>query len=72
MIVEAIVRWVVQLPGAYILAVWMGFRELGIWWAVAASQIIGCVALFLWFAIGWRRRVGNLAPQGQAMNTIKA
>ena len=72
MIVEAIVRWVVQLPGAYILAVWMGFRELGIWWAVAASQIIGGVALFLWFAIGWRRRVGNLAPQGQAMNTIKA
>ncbi len=60
MIVEAIVRWVVQLPGAYVLAVWMGFKELGIWWAVAASQLIGGVALFAWFAIGWRRRVGHL------------
>lgn len=63
MIVEGIVRWIVQLPGAYMLAVWMGFRELGIWWAVAASQVIGGLALFLWFAIGWRRRIENLAPK---------
>ncbi len=66
MIVEAIVRWVVQLPGAYILAVWMGFRELGIWWAVAGSQLIGGLALFAWFVIDWRRRVENLALKSGA------
>ena len=65
MIVEAIVRWIVQLPGAYILAVWIGFRELGIWWAVAGSQLIGGLALFVWFVIDWRRRVENLALQGK-------
>ena len=66
MVVEAIVRWVVQLPGAYMLAVWMGFRELGIWWAVAGSQLIGGLALFLWFAIGWRRRIENMAPKAKS------
>ena len=66
MVVEAIVRWVVQLPGAYMLAVWMGFREFGIWWAVAGSQLIGGLALFLWFAFGWRRRIENMAPKAKS------
>ena len=72
MIVEAIVRWVVQLPGAYILAVWMGFRELGIWWAVAASQLIGGLALFLWFAIGWRQRVEYPERRNPSSVAVKA
>ena len=66
MIVEAIVRWVVQLPGAYMLAVWMGLQELGIWWAVAASQLIGGLALFSWFAIGWRRRMESMATKAKS------
>ena len=66
MIVEAIVRWIVQLPGAYMLAVWMGFRELGIWWAVAASQLIGGLALFVWFAIGWRRKLESMVPKNKS------
>ncbi len=61
MIVEAIARWVVQLPGAYALAVWLGFREAGIWSAVAASQVLGGLALFAWFVVGWRRRVERMA-----------
>ena len=66
MIVEAIVRWIVQLPGAYILAVWLGLQELGIWWAVASSQLIGGLALFLWFAIGWRRRMESMATKAKS------
>ncbi len=59
MIVEGIVRWAVQLPLAYLAGVALGFEAEGIWWAVAASQVIGALALFVWFVFGWRRRVAG-------------
>ncbi|MBI1724553.1 MAG: MATE family efflux transporter [Candidatus Tectomicrobia bacterium] len=64
MIVEAVVRWGVLLPGAWLASVPLGGRETGIWWAVACSQIVGGAALFVWFVAGWQRRVAALArPQ---------
>ena len=69
MVVEAVVRWGILLPGAWLLSVPLGGREEGVWWAVAGSQIVGGGALFFWFLTGWQRRVAAIAPraaQGEA------
>jgi Na+-driven multidrug efflux pump len=62
MVVEAVVRWGVLLPGAWLLSMALGWREAGVWWAVAGSQMVGAAALFVWFLTGWQRRVRAMAP----------
>jgi putative MATE family efflux protein len=56
MFVEAIVRWMVMLPMAYVASTLFGMAEIGIWWAVSGSQVLGGLALFIWFVFGWRRK----------------
>ncbi|MBT3351311.1 MAG: MATE family efflux transporter [Nitrospinaceae bacterium] len=56
MFVEAIARWAVMLPIAYAASTLFGMAELGIWWAVSISHILGGLALFTWFVFGWRRK----------------
>ena len=56
MFVEAIVRWMVMLPMAYVASTLFGMAEIGIWWAVSGSQVLGGLALFIWFIFGWRRK----------------
>ncbi|MEE9196979.1 MAG: MATE family efflux transporter [bacterium] len=56
MFIEAVARWGVMVPVAY-LAVLLGFRETGIWWTVSGSQVLGGAALFVWFMVGWTRRM---------------
>ena len=57
MIVEGAVRWGVLLPGAWALGVALGFEDAGVWAAVAASQVLGGVALLAWFLWGWWSRM---------------
>jgi len=63
MVVEAVVRWGVLLPGAWLLSTPLGAREAGVWWAVAGSQAVGGAALFAWFVTAWQRRVRAMAAR---------
>jgi putative MATE family efflux protein len=60
MIMEAIVRWGVLVPLAYLVSSVLTLPATGIWWTVAGSQVLGGVALFLWFVTGWTRRMKAL------------
>ena len=56
MIIEGIIRWGVLLPAAFLLSYTFNFKEFGIWWSVAGSQILGGVALFVWYMLAWPRK----------------
>ncbi len=49
MVVEVAVRWGVQLPGAYLAAFPLGLGALSILWSVPGYNVIGSLALFVWF-----------------------
>ncbi len=56
MAVEAVVRWAVQLPAAYLVSLPLGLGAAGIWGAVAGSQALGAMALFVWYFRRWGKR----------------
>ena len=56
MIIEGIIRWGVLLPVAFLLSYTFELKEIGIWWAVAGSQVLGGIALFVWYFFAWPRQ----------------
>ncbi len=54
MIVEAVTRWGILIPGAYLAAVPLGFAAPGVWWVVAGSQVVGFNLIFIWYLMGIR------------------
>ena len=56
MIIEGVIRWGVLLPAAYLLSYTFDLKEFGIWWSVAGSQVLGGVALFVWYILSWPRK----------------
>ena len=57
MMVEGVVRWAVQLPAAFAMAVPLGLGAASIWLAIAGSQIVSGAAMLAWFW-AWARRGG--------------
>ncbi|MBI1724552.1 MAG: MATE family efflux transporter [Candidatus Tectomicrobia bacterium] len=49
MVVEGIVRWVVEIPLGYLAAVTLGMGGAGVWWTIAGGQVLAGAALFGWF-----------------------
>ena len=64
MLVEGIVRWAVQIPAAFVMAVPLGVGAASVWLAVAGSQIISGAAMLVWFRV-WVVR-GGLAWRSAA------
>ena len=56
MIIEGIIRWGVLLPVAFLLSYTFELKEIGIWWSVAGSQVLGGIALFVWYIFAWPRQ----------------
>ncbi|MEK6709905.1 MAG: MATE family efflux transporter, partial [Nitrospinota bacterium] len=61
MIVEGVVRWLVEVPVGYLAAVTLGFGGPGVWGTVAGGQVMAGAALFVWFF--WRTAPEGLAAQ---------
>ena len=57
MVVEAIIRWGLQIPLAYFAALPLGFEAAGVWGAMTISHLMGGVCLLVWFLV-WSRRRG--------------
>ncbi len=57
MFIEAVARWGVMIPAAYLTSVALGYPVTAIWWTVSGSQVFGGAALFAWFATGWTLRM---------------
>ncbi len=49
MLVAVIAGWGIRMPLAYVFSVVIGWGAPGIWWAIAASQVIGSLSLAFWF-----------------------
>jgi len=56
MIIEGLIRWGVLLPAAFLLSHIFELKEFGIWWSVAGSQVLGGIALFIWYFVAWPRQ----------------
>ena len=54
MIVEAVIRWGILIPGAYLAAVPLGFAAPGVWWVFTGSQVVGFILIFIWYLMGIR------------------
>ena len=69
MMIEGVVRWVVQLPAA-VLMMFFGMGAASIWFAIAGSQAISGAAMLVWLWI-WSRR-GGLAKRATAISAERA
>ncbi|MEA1993552.1 MAG: MATE family efflux transporter [Euryarchaeota archaeon] len=50
--------WVMRIPLAYILGIYLGMGATGVWIGMALSNIVGAAAAFLYFETGiWKKRV---------------
>ncbi|MDR0182780.1 MATE family efflux transporter [Lysobacter arvi] len=53
--INVVFFWLIQIPLAYALAVWMGWQELGVFWAVFVSETsVGLFTLWLFSRGGWK------------------
>ncbi len=65
MLVEGIVRWAVQIPAAFVMAVPLGVGPASVWLAIAGSQIVSGAAMLVWFR-SWAVN-GGLARRSAAI-----
>lgn len=62
--------WVLRLPLAFVLLVWMGYGVSGVWTAVAASYVVAMLAAVIWFRTGsWTEGVVESDPVGDLDGT---
>jgi putative MATE family efflux protein len=70
MMIEGVVRWVVQLPAAFLMVFPLGVGAASIWLAIAGSQAISGAAMLIWLWV-WSRR-GGLVRRSVAINAERA
>lgn len=59
--------WVFRIPPAYALIVWEGMSAIGMWYAIAFSNVVSLLAAGGWFLRGtWRRAVVDDEGMGQS------
>lgn len=75
MILTVISQYVIQFPLAYILAVVVQMRSVGIWWSFAGTNVLSAVVVALWFMRGtWKTKniLGTASLREQASEEMLA
>jgi len=57
--------WIARVPLVYWLSFVVGLGPAGIWWGMAAGNVIGAIGAGLWFTRGtWKEAVVDVGPRG--------
>lgn len=70
MLIEGVVRWVVQLPAALLMVYPLGMGAASIWLAISGSQAISGAAMLVWLWV-WSRQ-GGLTRRAASISAERA